>query len=104
MAEKITLIKENIIKEGFVGFSWTTFFFGFFVPLFRKDYISALVLFIVSCIVSFLTYGAGGFILNVIVSFAYNKYYTENLIKLGFVPTNEYDEELLKRNGIYIRK
>lgn len=101
MAEKVTLVKDNIVKEGFVGFSWTVFFFGFFVPLFRKDYISALGLFVISCIVSFFTYGAGGFILNIIAAFAYNKYYTENLIKQGFVPTNEFNEEILKRNGIF---
>ncbi len=103
MAEKVTLVRDNIIKEGFVGFSWTVFFFGFFVPLFRKDYVSALVLFIVSAAISFFTAGAGGFILNIILAFAYNKYYTENLIKQGFIPTNEFNEEILRRNGIYVK-
>ena len=103
MAEKVILIKDNMVKEGFVGFSWTTFFFGFLVPLFRKDFIASLGLFVISCVVSFFTYGAGCFVLNIIVAFAYNKYYTENLLKEGFLPKDEFNKEILKRNGIYTK-
>ena len=35
MAIKVRLEKEGQLKNAFVGFSWTTFFFGFWVPLFR---------------------------------------------------------------------
>ena len=28
----------QMVKEAPTGISWTTFFFGFFVPLFRKDF------------------------------------------------------------------
>ena len=41
MAIKVRLEKEGQLKNAFVGFSWTTFFFGFWVPLFRgklKDF------------------------------------------------------------------
>ena len=37
MAIKINLEKYGHKKKGFVGFSYTTFFFGFLVPLFRGD-------------------------------------------------------------------
>ena len=37
MAKVIMLEKNGVQKQGFVGFSWTMFFFGFFVPLFRGD-------------------------------------------------------------------
>lgn len=104
MAEKVILVRDNVIKEGFVGFSWTFFFFGFFVPLFRKDFMSALGYFVISCVVSFFTYGTGCFVLNIIVAFAYNKYYTENLIKQGFVPLDEKAEEILKQKGIYFKR
>ena len=37
MAIKINLKKKNKTKDGFVGFSFTTFFWGLFVPVLRKD-------------------------------------------------------------------
>ena len=37
MAIKINLKKKNKTKDGFVGFSFTTFFWGLFVPIFRGD-------------------------------------------------------------------
>lgn len=30
MAVEINLQKGDMVKKGFLGFSWTTFFFGFF--------------------------------------------------------------------------
>ena len=32
MAKIIMLEKNGVQKQGFVGFSWTMLFFGFFVP------------------------------------------------------------------------
>ncbi|NME35588.1 MULTISPECIES: hypothetical protein [Fusobacterium] len=104
MAEKINLVKDGIVKDGFVGFSWTILFFGFLVPLIRKDYKTALGFFLISCVVSYFTYGAGCYALNIIVAFAYNKYYTENLIKEGFKPVNEIGVNILRKNGIDIKE
>ena len=36
MSVKIQLEKNGEVINGFTGFSWTTFFFGFWVPAFRK--------------------------------------------------------------------
>ena len=36
MSVKIQLEKNGELIDGFTGFSWTTFFFGFWVPAFRK--------------------------------------------------------------------
>ena len=36
MSVKIKLEKDGEVINGFTGFSWTTFFFGFWVPAFRK--------------------------------------------------------------------
>lgn len=50
MAIKVRLEKEGQLKNAFVGFSWTTFFFGFWVPLFRgklKDFAYFLCFFFV---------------------------------------------------------
>ena len=37
MSVKIQLEKNGEVMNGFTGFSWTTFFFGFWVPAFRKN-------------------------------------------------------------------
>ena len=37
MSVKIKLEKDGEVINGFTGFSWTTFFFGLWVPAFRKN-------------------------------------------------------------------
>lgn len=39
MAVEVNLEKYGHRKKGFLGFSWTSFFFGFFVPIFRVDFL-----------------------------------------------------------------
>ena len=49
MSVKIRLEKDGYQKNAFVGFSWTIFFFGFWVPLFRgrfKDFLYFFMFFI----------------------------------------------------------
>ena len=48
MSVKVKLEKNGYIKNGFTGFSWTTIFFGFWVPLFRlklKDFLMFFIFF-----------------------------------------------------------
>jgi hypothetical protein len=68
--------KTGIIKKGFYGFSWTTFFFGGFPALFRGDFVLGLVF----IVLQFLTWGISG----IIVAFFYNKRYTTKLIEEGY--------------------
>ena len=36
MSIKVRLENDSYLENAYVGFSWTIFFFGFWVPLFRK--------------------------------------------------------------------
>jgi hypothetical protein len=66
----------NQRREAPVGFSWTCFFFGCFVPLFRSDWKWTLIMF--AC--SLATYGLSQFVFI----FIYNKLYIKDLINDGY--------------------
>jgi hypothetical protein len=49
MAVRVNLInKDGVTRKGVLGFSWTTFFFGFFVPLFRGDWLRGIAMLFLS--------------------------------------------------------
>jgi hypothetical protein len=87
MATRIALKhkESGIIKDGYYGFSWTTFFFGFFPALFRGDFITFIGGFIISVIIGIMTFGFGMFFIGVVWAFMYNKYYTRKLLERGYV-------------------
>lgn len=54
MAIKVRLEKDGELKNAFVGFSWTIFLFGFWVPLFRrrfKDFLYFFMFFLCKIII-----------------------------------------------------
>lgn len=77
---KATLSNGVDVKTAPIGFSWTTFFFGFWPAVFRFDWLWAAVLF-VACL---LTYGIAG----IIFAFFYNKIYLKGLLSKGYGFTN----------------
>jgi len=87
MATRIVLKhkESGIIKDGYYGFSWTTFFFGFFPALFRGDFITFIGGFVISVIIGIMTLGVGAFFVGVVWAFMYNKYYTRKLLERGYV-------------------
>ncbi|WP_079990939.1 HrgC protein [Helicobacter pylori] len=92
VATTISLKKDNLIKKGLVGFSWTTLFFSFFVPIIRGDVKWAVIMFIAALFTSFIS--------NIIFAFIYNKQYTTGLLESGYEPTDEYSRGMLRAKGI----
>ncbi len=127
MTTTINLKKDNLIKKGFVGFSWTTLFFSFWVPIIRGDARWAIVMFIslfcyfvvVGTIIDgmfpdtdidkipddeltgiFLIIFLSYIIINIIIASIYNKQYTTRLLESGYEPADEYSRGILRSGGI----
>ena len=120
MAIEVNLEKYGHKKKGFLGFSWTAFFFNFFVPLFRLDFVGFLIFvspYLIAAVLASFIYIKKFDSENVIVSaavfsailralsrlilpFFYNKMYTQKLLKQGYLPPedDEYSNALLKGN------
>ena len=115
MAIEVNLEKYGHKKKGFLGFSWTAFFFNFLVPIFRADFKWFLIFIFPFIFVSLGTsldldfdnnFIAFIFIFPVFVSkfvfpFIYNKFYTKGLIKEGYLPPadDDYSNAILKGTG-----
>ena len=124
MSVKVKLEKNGYIKNGFTGFSWTTMFFGFWVPLFRlklKDFLMFFIFFGFKIFTFYLSFQQASeniyfqlstsytalipsilfvviFSAEIWIAYYYNKYYTENLLVDGFyiMDGDEYSAAILK--------
>lgn len=86
--------KNGVLTECKVGFSWTNLFFGFLTPLFRADIKWAIIQFIAAII----SYSISLWIFP----FFYNKVYIKSLLKKGYYPATEIDEEILINKGFIV--
>ena len=96
----VTLTKSGLKKQVKVGFSWTTFFFGLFVPLIRGDLKWAAIMFALSVLAGALSLGIGSFFVGIIFSFVYNKVYIKDLIERGWQPNNDEARDILQGRDI----
>lgn len=80
----------GVVKEVKVGFSWTTFFFGFFQRFFA--------------LVGVFTLGFGAWIPGIIFSFVYNKINIKDLLEKGYKPADEHTQNLLQSKGIVLQQ
>ncbi|OOC23370.1 HrgC protein [Helicobacter pylori] len=92
MAVSVSLRKNNLTKKGLVGFSWTTLFFGFLLPVIRGD-LGWAVLMLIAQIFSLC-------LANIVFAFIYNKKYTTKLLEDGYEPMDEYSKGMLRTKGI----
>ena len=123
MSIKVRLEKDNYLKNAYVGFSWTTFFFGFWVPSFRLDLkgflvflgimlfqTSVLLLAIIKFLndfrvevvpIFFFLFLGTGYIVSFLLAFFYNKIYTKNMLLDGWKPmdNDEYSLTILANYG-----
>jgi hypothetical protein len=104
MATRIALKhkESGIVKDGFYGFSWTTFFFGFFPALFRGDFITFIGGFVISIIIGFVTLGVGALFVGFVWAFMYNRYYTRKLIERGYVLAGSDADNMLAASALGI--
>ncbi|WP_125768529.1 DUF2628 domain-containing protein [Companilactobacillus furfuricola] len=95
--------KTNVTKKAKIGFSWTTFFFGFFPAVFREDWKWAAIIFIIEMIATVPTLGFGFSIVGIIFSFFYNRLYIKDLLAKGYVPADEYSKNSLINKNFEIK-
>lgn len=91
---------SGISKEVKVGFSWTTFFFGLFVPLIRGDIKWAAIFFVISLVLGTFTMGIGACVVGIVFSFKYNSIYIKELIEKGYSPIDANGQQVLASKGI----
>lgn len=96
----VVLVNQNTHDRREVknGYNPYFFVFGFFVPLFQKQWALAAISFAAQIFVAyFLGFGhIGSFILTGIAAIFYNRIYVKQLLKNGYHTTNEEDAKIVR--------
>ena len=87
----IVRLKNDIgmVKEAKIGFSFTTFFFGAFVPALRGDWKYAGIMLVCAIITSGIS--------TLVFPFVYNKLYIKE-----FLPASDNDRNILVEKGFIV--
>jgi hypothetical protein len=78
-------------KQARIGFSWTTLFFSFLVPVYRRDWKVSFYMFLFVILTL-------GFI-NILCAFTYNNKHLKNLLSNGYMPADAHSKMLLVSKG-----
>lgn len=81
--------RTGIVKTGYYGFSWTSFFFGGIPALMRGDVWVGLAVLAGSLVASAFSAGTLWFVVGLIWAVIYNKRYTQGLLSEGYVFDDE---------------
>ncbi len=76
--------ETGIVKNGYYGFSWTSFFFGGLPALFRGDIVYGVGVLIVGILAAAFSFGFLWLLVSLIWAFIYNKNYTHRLLQSGY--------------------
>ena len=87
---------SGINKSGYVGYFWTYFLFGFFVPIFRGE----ILIGVLHIIFTVATLG----LFQLIIPYLYNKQYTIRLLTSGWELNDTDQKNALARLKIGIAK
>lgn len=88
---------DNQYRTVKLGFSWTTLFFGGFVPLIRGDFLWAIIMFLFGVSGWLTPFGGGTFLIHLIFGIFYNRIYLNKQLKSGWVPASQVDGEMINR-------
>jgi hypothetical protein len=75
---------SGIMKKGYYGFSWTSFFFGGFPALFRGDIGYGLAILLAGCVFAAFSHGVLWFLVSLAWAALYNKNYSHRLLQSGY--------------------
>jgi hypothetical protein len=86
MARSVRLVNSNsgVVKTGYFGFSWTSFFFSGIPAITRGDVGIGIGVLVATIFLGAFSAGLLGIIVNIIWAFVYNKKYTTELLQAGF--------------------
>jgi len=85
------------VKEIKLGFSWTMFFFGVFVPLVRGDWKYFFIITGVALVLTIISMGFLGGLTQLVFCFVYNKLYARDLYEQGYRGLSKGENDLLRQ-------
>ncbi|MBM3490779.1 MAG: hypothetical protein FJX68_10060 [Alphaproteobacteria bacterium] len=80
---------SGLVRPGFIGFSWTSLFFGGFPALLRGDLLVGLAVIAVSILLGAFSFGLAWFAVNGVWAFLYNNNYSRRLLEQGYELADE---------------
>lgn len=83
-AVRVRQPQSGLTKTGYVGFSWTSFFFSGIPAITRGDVGIGLGVLVGTILLGAFSVGLLGLVVNIIWAFVYNKMYTTRLIEGGY--------------------
>lgn len=100
----VALVNQaGVAKHVKVGFSWTTFFFGFIPALIRGDLKWAIIMLLLQIVAGSLTFGAGAIVVGIIFAFVYNNIYIKEMLEKGYMAASPQDRMTLELRHIVAR-
>jgi len=91
--------EEGKVKSSPLGFSWTTFFFGFLAPLFRGDWLGAIGMLCVWSTAIIIVGPIVAAVVQIVMAVFYNYVYVSQLLSKRYEVYNENDKILVKKHG-----